>query len=355
MAKTFKNLLSPMLEIDNLHRAFKKCSKGRRNKPKVVKFRANLVDELLSIKDDILSGNYQVSGYNSFLVYEPKVRKITALKAFRDRVVQQAVFDILETIYEPRFIPNSFACRTGKGTHAALDKAQSLIKRHSECSKVFVFKADVRKFFASINHSHLKRILKKRIGDQKFLNLLYEIIDSYEDSNGCGLPIGNLTSQIFANIYLNELDQFVVHRRRVTSYIRYMDDFVVIGNSRERLKKLRIEVEQFLSDELSLSLNNKTEIHPISKNYGQGLSFLGCFIWKDRRRVKGDAIKRFNSRVKTMVKKFACWEIDHCQIKPVVVSMLNHFKTTESTKAIINILNKSVFIRDWSNENARRI
>lgn len=353
MAKTFKNLIKDVTDIEILHRCYKKSSKGKRNKPKVVKFRSNLMDELLSIRDDIQTGNYKVSGYNSFLVYEPKVRKITALKEFRDRVVQQAVFDVLETIYEPRFIPNSFACRTGKGTHSAISKVQSMMRDHNRRGKVFVFKADVRKFFASIDHSHLKRILRKRISDEAFMNLISEIIDSYSDSEGSGLPIGNLTSQIFANIYLNELDQFVVHHCGFTSYVRYMDDFVVIGNDRFELKKFRLKVEQFLNDDLSLSLNNKTEIYPVSRNYGQGLSFLGCIAWHDRRRVKPNTIKRFKRRMKAMVSGFKKWEIDHCQIKPVVVSMLNHFKSNDSLPAVTGVLNNSVFIRDWSIKNAR--
>lgn len=192
---------------------------------------------------------------------EPRRRKITALILFRDRVVQNAIFAAIEPIWEARFISGSYACRIGKGTHAGANKAQEMLRQClREHGEVFVLKADISKYFASIDHEILIKLLRRRIADKRIMAVIEEIIRSYSEPEtpGKGIPIGNLTSQMFANIYLDALDQWIKCRRQERWYVRYMDDWIVVHPDKRHLQALRIDAEAWLADNLELQTNHKT-------------------------------------------------------------------------------------------------
>jgi retron-type reverse transcriptase len=201
----------------------------------------------------------------------------------------------IEPIWEARFVFDSYACRVGKGTHAGADKAQALLQKvQRRHGKAYVLKADIHHYFASIDHGVLKSLLRKRIACRDTLWLLDGIIDSTE---GVGIPIGNLTSQLFANIYLHELDQFVKQGLRERHYMRYMDDFIVVHHDKEHLQQARREVEQFLTDKLRLVTNSKTQVFPVALHRGRALDFLGYKIWPTHRLLRKDSVRKMRRKV----------------------------------------------------------
>ena len=314
---TYNNLFDELVSFPNLMRAARNAQRGKRTKSNTARFNFFMEREIFQLQQELRDGIYQPGQYRSFYVYEPKARLISAAP-YRDRVVHHALCRIIEPIFEERFIHHSYACRLNKGTHRAIDKCQSFIQ-----SNRYVLKADVQKFFESINHEVLMNILKRWIKDEKVLWLARLIIESsfYHKEHkehkgisnflisslcpsclcgetGIGLPIGNLTSQFFANVYLNELDYFVKFELREKYYIRYMDDFLIFGNDREHLTHLKDKISVFLADRLKLSLHDKkSTIFPTK----DGVNFLGFRIYRDYRRIQKENVKRFVRRMKQKV------------------------------------------------------
>ena len=230
---------------------------------------------------ELKNATHQHGPYVGFYIKDPKQRHIHKA-VVRDRVLHHAIFSILNPIFELTFIPRSFSCRIGEGTHRGIDVLEKMLIKTSEnyTKPCFALKCDIRKFFDSVNHSILLNIIKKRVKDNKAIWLLNEIIESYSvavsprerETNvpRKGLPIGNLTSQLFANIYLNELDQFIKQRMKIKDYVRYTDDFVIVAEKSLDLKEIINPIQLFLKNELKL------EIHPqkISiKRFHQGVDF----------------------------------------------------------------------------------
>ncbi len=321
--KTYKNLFEKVVSFENLYNAYLKARKNRNSKAEVLRFTYDLENELIKLQKELLSGDYKLGEYRHFVIFEPKKREISALP-FRDRVVQHAIYNIIEPIFDKQFVYDSYACRRGKGMHAGVDRVQGFIRQINEES--YVLKCDIEKYFQSVSHEVLKKIIRRKIGDRKLLLLLDKIIDSgiglnksqrlfdYEKENQkfsvsqssyvkfCdkGIPIGNLTSQLFANIYLNELDKFVKHKLRVRYYIRYMDDFVILHESRFYLYKIKEEIRLFLIS-IKLKLHTKkSEVFPVVL----GIDFLGYVIYKDYRLIRKRTIKRFLCRIKKKIKKY---------------------------------------------------
>lgn len=337
MAKTESAIFESIIPFDALYRAYLRARKGKRKSWSCRRFEQDLEGELIQLQNEMIWGEYRTGEYRSFYVSEPKVRKITALTSFRDRVVQQAVFHAIEPIWEARFISDSYACRTGKGTHAGADKAQAMLQ---EClarhGRIFVLKADVRKYFASIDHAILKDLIRKRISDKRLMALIDDIIDSYHEPGtpGKGLPIGNLTSQLFANIYLDQLDQWMKCRRRIYWYARYMDDFVIIHPEKPFLHALRIDMERFLQDALRLETNHKTGVFPVGHRKGRGLNFLGYHLWPDRRRLRKASLKRFKRRVRHLEKKAKDGSLTTKQAREQLHSWVAHARHGDALPAI---------------------
>lgn len=223
---------------------------------------------------------------------------------------------------------------------------QCLVKH----GKLFALKADVRKYFQSIRHDTIKRLLRRKIADKKVLLLLDEIIDSYSepDTPGIGIPIGNLTSQLFANIYLDALDQHVKCRLREAWYVRYMDDFVIFHPDKKHLQALQIDLEFWLGENLQLELNHKTGIFPISTHNGQGLDFLGYHLWPHKRRLRKASLNRFKRRVRQLQKKYADGKIDPKEVKQQLSSWIAHAKHGDALPAVSKYLKQHTFKRKSS-------
>jgi len=298
--KTHKNLFEKFCSFENLYRAYLKAIKCKRYKEYVLKFSYNLEKNLFLLQEELMSQNYHCGKYNEFIINDSKKRLIKA-PDFRDRIVHHALCNTIEPIFDNSFVYDSYACRKEKGTHKAILRVKGFLKNKEN---IYCLQCDVKKFFASIDQNILKKLIKKKIADKKILRVVNEIIDSsfdhrvYEnlfDFRLTGIPLGNLTSQLFANIYLNELDQFMKHKLKVKYYIRYMDDFLILGYNKERLWRQKKEISHFIQDNLKLDLHpKKCNIFDI-KN---GINFLGYRIFANYRLLKKDTVKRFLKRTK---------------------------------------------------------
>lgn len=285
--------LEDVASLDNLCEAWEEFIRGKRNKEDVQAFTRNLADEIVSLHEDLLSGAYRHGSYIHFRICDPKPRDIHKASV-RDRLLHHALHRKLDPFYDRLFIADSFSCRTGKGVHAALDRFRSMAREASRnhTRTCWVLKCDIRKFFASIDHEILLEILAERITDQRLLNLLARIVGSFEVAQGkaCpepfgfaqgrlrrgGIPLGNLTSQLFANVYLNELDQFIKRFLRAEYFIRYADDFIILSSDKERLISFLPLIQLFLRDRLRLLLHpNKVFLQTV----GRGVDFLGWCIF----------------------------------------------------------------------------
>ncbi len=293
--KIYENLFEAIISVENLFLAWEKFRKGKRSRKDVQKFEWLLEPNLFQLHRDLKSRRYKHGKYHTFYIQDPKQRLISKAEV-RDRVVHQALFNILNPIFESGFISTSFSCRVGKGTHRGVLAVDKMIRQvsHNYTRPCFVLKCDIKKFFRSVDHELIIRTFAKRIKDEDALWLLERIIGSFPD----GMPIGNLTSQLFANIYMNEFDQFVKQTLGVKYYARYTDDFVVIAESEDYLINLLEPVRAFLTKELSLELHpNKVSI----RKYRQGADFLGYVILPYRKQLrtktKQRVIKKIDQRL----------------------------------------------------------
>ncbi len=317
--KTYRNLYPLIYAFDNLYRAYIDARRGKRYQAEVLKFTVDLEDNLLSLYQELQEETYTTGEYHYFTVYEPKKREVAALP-FRDRVVHHAIHNILEPIFDRGFIYHSYACREGKGTHAGADQVTHWLREiHRKHGRVYVFKADIKSYFASIDHAVLIDILKRKIRCQRTMALLRDIIYS-AGNNGKGIPIGNLTSQLFANVYLNELDQYVKHQLRLHYYLRYMDDFIVLHHTKKSLRHWRYQVETYLADRLKIQLNNRTVIFQEKR----GVDFLGYRIWRTHRLLRKCSVKRMKRRLGKFEKEYAEGGTSFKEINASVQSWIGH-------------------------------
>lgn len=270
-----------VISIENLLEAWKEFIVWKRNRTDVQEFESRLMDNILRLHRELTTRTYHHSNYHAFKISDPKPRDIHKATV-RDRLLHHALYRILYPFFDKTFIADSYSCRNNKGTHKAIARFHKFARQESEnnTKTCWVLKCDIRKFFASIDHEILLGILKKRIVDEDMLWLLEEIIRSFHSTEGKGLPLGNLTSQLLANVYLNEFDQFVKHRLKVRRYIRYADDFVVFSQDKAYLEDILLEMKMFLHWELKLAM------HPdkvFIKTIASGVDFLGWVHFPDHR------------------------------------------------------------------------
>ena len=326
--KSFNNLYEKIYEFDNLHRAYLNARKNKRFKGEVLSFSNNLEENLITLQNELIHESYTPSRYREFIVKEPKERLILALP-FRDRVLHQAINAVIEPIYESSFISDSFACRKGKGTLAGVKKnAFYLNKEIQNNKKVFCLKMDITKFFYSIDHEVLKKLLNRKIRCKRTLNLLNTIIDSTDNP---GIPVGNLTSQLFANIYLNALDHFIKEELRVKHYTRYMDDMIILGSSKAKLWEIHGEIRGFLESVLKLKFNKKTSVFSVER----GTDFLGYRQYPERRILRKRVVVKNYRKFRKFIKVNASEEkikrslmslkgqCNHCSSYPVLQNIKN--------------------------------
>ena len=243
----------------------------------VMEFEYHLEDQLFALQNEFISGEYQHGPYVPFTVFDPKRRQIHRATV-KDRVVHQAIANVIEPLFEKSFIHDSYSCRVGKGTHAAVDRLRTFLRRASknDTRTIYALKCDVRKFFASMDHRILIALLERRISDPAVMSLLKNIIQSFSVSADRGIPLGNLTSQLFANVYLHELDHQMKMVWREEFYLRYCDDFILLGENREELWRKAQAIHLFLDQALSLSLHPKKVF---IRTWRQGVDFLGYVLF----------------------------------------------------------------------------
>lgn len=309
--QTYRNLYNEMCTFENLHLAFKKAEKNKRLNPHILEFERNLENELLQLKHELETITYEPRPLKQFVIREPKTRLISA-SHFRDRVVHHALCNIIEPIFDKTFISDSYANRKSKGTLAAVLKFDEYKRKVSgngrllPCAKNnnqvfgYVLKADIRHYFDSVDHEILMQIISRKIRDEKVLWLIRKIMDNH-CVKGKGMPIGNLTSQFFANVYLNELDYFVKHNLKAKYYIRYVDDFVILDTSKETLESYKEQINEFLNT-IKLELHQqKSKIVPLHS----GVSLLGFRVFYKYKLLKRSNVRRIPYRLQHFIELYA--------------------------------------------------
>ncbi len=305
--KIYRDLFSEITSSENLFLAWDKFKNGKRNKKDVQLFEWNLEENIFKLHRELKSKTYKHSNYISFNISDPKPRNIHKAQVL-DRILHHAVFQVLNPIFEAGFISASFSCREGYGTHKGVDFLQSILRKVSKNNKVscFSLKCDIKKFFDTIDHNVLLTILKKKVKENDTLWLLEQIISSFSSSYSVlginkGVPIGNLTSQLFANIYLNELDKFIKQELKVKYYLRYTDDFLILSENRKYLENLVPQIIDFLEENLLLKIHEeKTKIRKTS----QGIDFLGYVVFQKHRLVRTKTKKRIIKKFESRIKKY---------------------------------------------------
>jgi retron-type reverse transcriptase len=292
----FSHNFETIIGMDNLLEAWKEFLKGKRHRRDVQKFSFHLMDNLFLLHKDLSNHTYKHGGYQAFNICDPKPRNIHKASV-RDRLVHHAIYRALYPFFDKIFIADSYSCRINKGTHKAIKRSRKFYFKASKNSTrtCWVLKCDIRKFFANIDHKVLIDILGQYIDDQRVLGLLQEIIESFYSSEiGVGLPLGNLTSQLLVNIYMNKFDQFVKHKLKIRYYIRYADDFVIFSDNKGWLEKLISPIRNFLKENLKL------ELHPdkiFIKTVASGIDFLGWVNFPDHRVLRTSAKRRMIKRI----------------------------------------------------------
>lgn len=318
-------LYDQLVNFDSFLAAAYQCRKNKAQKNSTLRFFDRLEENIIDITNELSWQTYHASPYHQFYVFEPKRRLISAPN-FRDRVVHRAIYNIIEPLFDRQFEHDSYACRTGKGTHAGASRAQKFIRQvESRHGKAYAFKADISRYFSSIDHGVLKSLIEAKLRCERMKALLFYIIDTNPTGEvGKGIPLGNLTSQLFANLYLHELDRYAKHTLREKRYIRYMDDFVFIHEDKAHLQDIRVKVEKFLSGSLLLKTNSKTQVFPIGAGKGRALDFLGFRIYSTHRLLRKCSAKRIKTTLKKLHKKYAAGILGFDDVNQKLQSWLGH-------------------------------
>jgi len=276
-------LFEQIIDYNNIRLAFLKALRGNRSSSSAINYCQNINNNLAVLREKLITLNPEWGGYRSFQITDPKLRTISTAP-FEQRIMHHAIMNIIEPILERPLIYHSYACRKGKGTHAAVLYAFNQCK-----TKSHFLKLDIRKYFDSVDHEILKTQLRRLIKDKKVICLLNGIIESYETIPGRGVPIGNLTSQFFANMYLACMDHYILEKLKPSAYCRYMDDFIVWASSQKQLKEIYIKINDYVKNNLNLTIKP-----PVFGKTSSGLPFLGFLVknkgiyllQKSKRRVK---------------------------------------------------------------------
>ena len=344
--KTHNRLFNQICSFENLLLAARKAQDGKRFQEEVARFNFHLERELYRLQEELQTRIYRPGPYHEFHIYEPKLRKISAAP-YRDRVAHHALCNVIEPIFDRTFIFDSYACRKGKGTHKAVNRFTAFCRKSD-----YVLKCDIKKYFPSIDHGILKTLFRRKIRDANVLWLMDLIVDfsnpqeAVSDALGApgmesgrsslygegtvprrGIPIGNLTSQFYANIYLNGFDHFVKETLKCRHYIRYVDDFVVLDNDKARLHQVKAEMEAYLAEHLRLQLHeHKCQISPVKT----GTDFLGYRVFPTHRLLRQTSVTRARRRLRRLQQDYAAGEISQEAVKHSVQSWLGHVKHADT-------------------------
>lgn len=304
MPKTIRNQFDKYLNYDNLMKAHIESRKNKTYKEEIILFNLKQEEYIKWLLEKLKTGTYEHGGYKVFYIHIPKERKVEASR-YIDRVVHRWVADsFLKPYFETSFINTSYACIKNRGMHkAALDVKVAMKHCKNIWQEYYIIKMDVKKYFQNIDKDILINILKRKVKDKKLMNLLSKII--YSSNGKKSIPIGNYTSQIFANIYLNEVDQYIKNELKCKYYFRYMDDSVILIQTKDEAKEILEKIRTFLKDKLELELNSKTQI---LKNK-QGVNFCGYKINEHRLKIRDRGKKNLKKKIKKMEKMIFLGEI----------------------------------------------
>lgn len=328
--KRIGELYNKIYNFNNLYEAYLKARKNKRYRLEVMTYTNSLEENLITLQNELIWGKYKIGNPRIFTIFIPKIREIKALP-FRDRVLQHALNTVIEPYFERSFYNYSYACRKDKGTHKASLKVQEWLYIAEKNNKnLYCLKCDIKKFFNSVDLKILVEILSRKIKDKKVIWLIKQILGKSQK----GMPIGSLTSQLFANIYLNELDKFVKHSLKMKYYIRYMDDFIIFSESKSELHYILNEIENFLKTKLELELNNKTRIQPVKT----GVEFVGYIHFFNKIRIRKSSWKRFKKNLKTTKKSYDKNTINKETYNNTISSYYGHLKHTKNKKIINKIV-----------------
>lgn len=325
--------------------ADRNARKGKRYRAEVLNFTARLEDNLFTIQQGMMNGSYVLGPYRKLRVYVPKKRLVMALD-YPDRIVQWSLYLYLNPIYDRLFIEDSYACRKDKGSHKAAKRLQYWMcqVQRKPGPGWYCLKLDISKYFYRVNHEKLLAILERRVKDPAMMAFIRGVVNSRAEPFGLprwrtpqdtppeewlyevGMPIGNLTSQLFANIYLNELDQYCKHKLKIHYYIRYMDDVIILGQDKETLHRWKAAVETFLREKLALDLNSKTSIRPVR----QGVEFVGVRIWPTHMKLRKSTVRRIKREVRKISALYAAGDMTRQDFYRRVASIRGLLKHTES-------------------------
>lgn len=333
MTRSYHDLWPRVVSFNNLLAAFKAAARGKRSKGATAAFEYDLEENLLNLQEELRSGSYQPGAYTSFTIHDPKRRLISAAP-FRDRVVHHALCRVIEPLFERQFIYDSYANQVGKGTHRALERCTQYLRRFA-----YVLPLDVVQFFPSIDHAILESILAKTIGDEQVMGLCRQIIasgrgvqagqydmayfpgdDLFAIQRPRGLPIGNLTSQFWANVYLNGLDQFVKRELKCRGYIRYVDDLRLFADDKPSLHGWKAAIVDYLAG-LRLSLHSE---NAQPRPGGIGLPFLGFQVWPDHRRLKRARVIHTRRKLKALAARYTAGQIGLDRLGASILAWCNH-------------------------------
>ena len=313
------NLIQKIAEPENLRLAFWKARKGKEGKREVCKFRQNLEKNLLFLREQLLTTNVIVGKYNYFTIFDPKEREICAA-SFSERVLHHALMNICHENFDKFQIFDSYASRPGKGTYAALYRSFYFQKKYN-----WFLKLDVRKYFNSIDHHILMKQLSHRFKDMNLLKIFNSIIECHNVTINTGLPIGNLTSQYFANHYLSVFDHFVKEKLKVPAYVRYMDDMVFWHNKKDVLLVYHKKITEYIEGKLNLSLK------PMCLNSSiKGLPFLGYLVYPDKIRLAQRSKKRFRKKIKLYFEKYNDGIWDQANLQRSILPLVSYTEHAES-------------------------
>ncbi len=349
--KTCKDLYCKLCSYDNLIKAFKKARKGKSKKWYVKEFEDNLENNLLQLKYELETLTYYPKPLKRFVIRDPKTRIIHASQ-FRDRIVHHALCNIIEPIFDKTFIYDSYANRKKKGTHAALKRFDCFKRKVSRNGKLvrnakdnnmvvgYVLKADIKHYFDTVDHEILLRIIKKKIRDEKIIWLVQRVLDNHNFKIlGKGMPIGNLTSQFFANVYLNELDYFVKHELRVKYYLRYVDDFVILHRSKEMLESYKEHTNEFLK-------TVRLELHPEKSriiSLHKDVALLGFRVFFHYKLPRTNNLLKFEKRLMELMRKYERGEITKEKLMESIEGWFAYVKWANTYKFRKRLMDKMQF------------
>ena len=347
MAIKIKNVWAEICSFENLHKAYLNARKNKRFRAEVLEFTNNLEDNLFQLRNELLNQTYKAGEYRQFFVYDPKKRLIMALP-FRDRVVQWAVYQVVNPYFAKGYITDSYACIDGRGAHQAVQRLHYWLRlicnKSKPDEKWYYQKIDFSKYFYRVSHQVLLETLSKKIKDEKLMWYFKKTIDCETTPFGLplgksadevlpeerlfdvGMPIGSLISQMLANVNLDALDQYCKRELGIRYYIRYMDDIIILHNDKKELHEIKNKVETFANEKLKLTLNDKTVLRPITL----GIEFVGYKVWNTHIKIRKSTSLRMKRRLNSLYKKCAKGEISLEKVNKTIVSYKGMLKYCNS-------------------------